>query len=212
MVQDDFYREAVTDGYLIDKVFLNSLTTESSKRSGAFQPSQQPLFNSKESDIFEGSGAISNMSETSMVPHHRVQHATTTQSVSHVESSQQPPSDSSETNMMEARGVPDDKLVMPVSNQHGSKHHGTTPQSSISSVFPGDIIGSGSGDGEIIDHSTGSTMTPISNTETSGASSDSTPVLNRGIAPRVMTKATEGIGTDFPFPNAKQGEFTIIIQ
>lgn len=165
MVQDDVYREAVTDGYLIDTFFLNSLTTESSKRPVAFQPSQQPLFNSKESDITEGSGATSTFVETFVETF--------------------------------------------VHHQHGGEHHGTTPQSSTSSVSPGDITGSGSGDGEIIAHSTGSTMTPISNTETSTASSDSTPVLNRGIAPRVMTKATEGLGTDFLVPTPKQGEFTI---
>lgn len=82
---DEVYREAMTDGYLVDQVFLNSLTTESSKRNGAVQASQEP---SKEGDLIEGSGDITNTFIMSSFPWQGGKHSTTTsQSVSHAPSS-----------------------------------------------------------------------------------------------------------------------------
>lgn len=82
---DEVYREAMTDGYLVDQVFLSSLATESSIGNGTVQASQEPA---KEDDLIEGSGEIDNTLIMSSLPWHGGQHSTTTsQSVSHAPSS-----------------------------------------------------------------------------------------------------------------------------
>lgn len=55
-VQDDVYREAVTDGYLIDHAFAESLTTESPKSNTTVPASQPPSSESKDGGLVEGSG------------------------------------------------------------------------------------------------------------------------------------------------------------
>ncbi|KAM9366376.1 uncharacterized protein cd44a [Symphorus nematophorus] len=78
VAQDEVYREAVTEGYLVDEFLLPSLTTEPPKRNVTVLASQQPKSESKDGDMMEGSG---DESMTHLLPLHRgVHYATTTQS------------------------------------------------------------------------------------------------------------------------------------
>nr|XP_046250789.1 uncharacterized protein LOC124062214 [Scatophagus argus] len=85
MTQDEVYREAITDGYLINHVFLTSFTTESPKRDVTIQTSQQPSSKSEESDMNEGSG--SGDTATSFLQPEVKKFAATTLEVSHDQSS-----------------------------------------------------------------------------------------------------------------------------
>ncbi|XP_041790075.1 uncharacterized protein LOC121604577 [Chelmon rostratus] len=77
--QDDIYREAETDGYLVDNHLKTSVTTQSPKRILTSQASQQPSSESEKSETIEGSGAGDNdESMTSVFHQHGGKHLTTT--------------------------------------------------------------------------------------------------------------------------------------
>ncbi|XP_068596498.1 uncharacterized protein cd44a [Brachionichthys hirsutus] len=95
VTQDDVYREAVTDGYLVDQRFLTLLTTKSPEANAAVPGS--PLLSSA---IIEGSGSGDDP-VTSLLPQDGIQlHTTTSWSVSHARSSfstRLPPNDKDES-------------------------------------------------------------------------------------------------------------------
>lgn len=197
VTQDDVYREAVTDGYLIDHLFLNSYTTESPRRSGISEESQQPSTGPEVSDVIEGSGDTSdNFSTSIFLQHGDKHHATTTQSVSHTETVQQPSTESKVNEIIEGSGDTNDKFLTSVFLQQRGKHYATTTQSvwqaqtstskGLLHYNDGSISdGSGSGDEDIHQFSnTHSIMTSISNTPT--ASSTSTADLSQNLAPKVQ--------------------------
>lgn len=68
LAPEEVYREAVTDGYVVDNVYFNWFTTEASKTHGAAQTSQQG--SAEEGGISEASGDTSDEAETSGVLQH----------------------------------------------------------------------------------------------------------------------------------------------
>ncbi|KAM3625681.1 uncharacterized protein V6R79_016004 [Siganus canaliculatus] len=85
MTQEEVYREAVTDGYLINHAFPDSPTTETPRGNATVQASQESHTHSEEGEALEGSGAgeSTDASFTSVF----FQRGSTTASVSHVQSS-----------------------------------------------------------------------------------------------------------------------------
>lgn len=118
LAQEDVYREAVTDGYIIDNFYLNSFTTESSKTPGAAQASQQP--SPEEKDTVEASGETGDEAETSVVLQYGGKSTSATPSAW---STQQPSLDSKESDVSEGTSNISDFL------QHGGKHHLSTTTS-----------------------------------------------------------------------------------
>lgn len=118
LAQEDVYREAVTDGYIIDNFYLNSFTTESSKTPGAAQASQQP--SPEEKDTAEASGDTGDEAETSVVLQYG---GKSTSATSSAWSTQQPSLDSKESDVSE--GTSNISVFL----QHGGKHHLSTTTS-----------------------------------------------------------------------------------
>ncbi|XP_070765820.1 uncharacterized protein [Enoplosus armatus] len=180
--EDDVLREAATDGFLIDHFFLPSLTTESPKRNTTVQASQQPSSDSKRNDMIEGSG----LGETVFLQHGGEEYATTTQSVSHAESS---------TSTVLPRDTDNSSSDSPTQSPQSSFTSSSVPNEAQSSVTPDHITASqttdpavssfdflstltsdsGSGDGEVSGQypSSTSSITSSSDRETSTASSTS---------------------------------------
>lgn len=121
VVQEEVYREAVTDGYIIDNVYLNSYTTESSKIPDAVHASQTPA--PEENDVTEASGDTSDEAELSVVLQYGGK--STNASLS-AWSRQQPSLESKESDLMEGSG---DSTNTSIFLQHGGKHHLSTTTS-----------------------------------------------------------------------------------
>lgn len=118
--QDDVYREAETDGYLINHPFQNALTTESPEGTTTVQAPQQLFSDSKEA---EGSGDSNDVTSL-LFKHGGELHAHTTQSASHTRRFRHLSSDSKET-----EGSGDSNDVMFGLPQYGAEHYATTIQS-----------------------------------------------------------------------------------
>lgn len=97
MTQEEVYREAVTDGYIIDNFYLDSFTTESPKTPGAAEASQQ--LSLEETDITEASGDTGDVAETSVFLHYGGE--STTKSAW---STQQPSLESKVSDLLEGTG------------------------------------------------------------------------------------------------------------
>ncbi|XP_011608194.2 uncharacterized protein [Takifugu rubripes] len=121
VVQEEVYREAVTDGYIIDNVYLNSFTTESSKIPDAVHASQSPT--PEETDVTEASGDTSDEAEISVVLQYGGK--STNASLS-AWSTQQPSLESKESDLMEGSG---DTTNTSIFLQHGRKPHLSTTTS-----------------------------------------------------------------------------------
>lgn len=121
VAQEEVYREAVTDGYIIDNFYLNLFTTESSKTPGAAQASQQP--SPEEKDTAEASGDIDDKAETSVVLQYGGKSTSTTPSAW---STQQPSLGSKESDVSEET---EDSRNISVFLQHGGKSHLSTTTS-----------------------------------------------------------------------------------
>lgn len=100
----------MTDGYVIDKVYLNWFTTEPSKTPGAAQTSQQP--SPEEGDISEASGDTSDEAETSVIHQYGGKATTATP---RAWSTEQPLLESKESVLLEESG---DTTVTSVFPQH----------------------------------------------------------------------------------------------
>ncbi|KAG7482161.1 hypothetical protein JOB18_014554 [Solea senegalensis] len=178
--EDEVLREAVTDGFLVDHFFPFTLSTNSPESNTSKSQVKQPTSSAPEKvDIDEGSGE----STTSvLIQHGGVDSATTTWSDSPVQSS----STVSTTEFTFSSSIP------PTNQSHQSSFTSSSvPNEDHSSVTPGHILvsqttdpavpsfnflstqssDSGSGDGE--DTAPISSVTFISSTETSTASSTS---------------------------------------
>ncbi|TNM90781.1 hypothetical protein fugu_003070 [Takifugu bimaculatus] len=121
VVQEEVYREAVTDGYIIDNVYLNSFTTESSKIPDAVHAPQSPA--PEETDVTEASGDTSDEAEISVVLQYGGK--STNASLS-AWSTQQPSLESKESDLMEGSG---DTTNTSIFLQHGRKPHLSTTTS-----------------------------------------------------------------------------------
>lgn len=121
VVQEEVYREAVTDGYIIDNFYLNSFTTESSKIPDAVHASQSPT--PEETDVAEASGDTSDEAEISVVLQSGGKSTNTSQSAW---STQQPSLESKESDLMEESG---DTTNASIFLQYGGKHHLSTTTS-----------------------------------------------------------------------------------
>lgn len=99
VVQEEVYREAVTDGYIIDNVYLNSFTTESSKIPDVVHGSQS--LTPEETDVTEASGDTSDEAEISVVLQYGDKSTNTSLNVW---STQQPSLESKESDLMEGSG------------------------------------------------------------------------------------------------------------
>lgn len=121
VVQEEVYREAVTDGYIIDNVYLNSFTTESSKIPDAVHASQSPT--PEETDVTEASGDTSDEAEISVVLQYGGK--STNASLS-AWSTHQPSLESKESDLMEGSG---DTTNTSIFLQHGRKPHLSTTTS-----------------------------------------------------------------------------------
>ncbi|XP_035537501.1 uncharacterized protein LOC118342913 [Morone saxatilis] len=131
VTQDDFYREAVTDGFLIANPSLNLLTTESPKRNATVQATRQPSSESKESDIPEGNGDSNTQSSTStMLP-------TYTEDYSSGSSTMPNEVNPKESDIWEGSGLGDtnDKTTTTVSPRH--MEESSSDSSTIQSPQPG---------------------------------------------------------------------------
>lgn len=115
VTQEEVYREAVTDGYIIDNFYLNSFTTESPKTPRAAEASQQ--LSSEETDITEASGD-DDVAETSVVLHYGGE--STTKSAW---STQQPSLESKVNDLLEGT---EDTTNTAVFHHHGGEHHVST--------------------------------------------------------------------------------------
>lgn len=121
VVQEEVYREAVTDGYIIDNFYLNSFTTESSKIPDAVHASQSPT--PEETDVTEASGDNSDEAEISVVLQYGGKSTNTSLSAW---STQQPSLESKESDLMEGSG---DTTNASIFLQYGGKHHLSTTTS-----------------------------------------------------------------------------------
>lgn len=89
--QDEVYREAVTEGYLIDGFFLSPRSTALPKRPETAEASQQPSSQSKDSDVFdERLDAFHNVSTTEGVELHQSSQQSSTESKDNFEGSGDP--------------------------------------------------------------------------------------------------------------------------
>lgn len=112
--QEEVYREAVTDGYVIDNVYLDWFTTESSKTA----PTSQQL--SPEEDVSEASGDTSDEDETFGVFQYGGAATTATPKAW---SPEQPLLESNESELLEGSG---DATDVSIFFQNGSKHDVST--------------------------------------------------------------------------------------
>ncbi|TDH16797.1 hypothetical protein EPR50_G00001680 [Perca flavescens] len=204
--EDDVFKEAVTEGYLVEPYFIRLLTTESPKRNTSVKAStQQPSSDSNERDMIEGSAAGDTNDKTSMF----IQFATTTLSVSHVQSSAStvlprdtvhsspdPATSRSHQSSFTSSSVPS-KARSSVTPDHISVSQTTYPAVSTIDFLSTQISDLGSGDGEMLGQysTTTSSTTSSSNTDTSTASSTSTAAFIRPKAP-VTFAGSEGSGEE----------------
>lgn len=117
VVQEEVYREVVTDGYIIDNFYLNLFTTEASKTPKVVHASQ-PL-TPEEIDVTEASGDTSGEVEIAVV---KGKSTTATPSAW----SAQPSLESKESDSIEGSG---DTTNTSIFLQDGGKHHLSTTAS-----------------------------------------------------------------------------------
>ncbi|XP_058486182.1 mucin-2-like isoform X2 [Solea solea] len=178
--EDEVLREAVTDGFLVDHFFPSTLSTKSPESNTSKSPVQQPTSSAPEKvDIDEGSGE----STTSVLIQHGADHsATTTWSDSPVQSSStvstkestysssNPPTNQSPQSSFTSSSVPNEAHSS-VTPGHILVSQTTDPAVPSFNFLSTQSSDSGSGDGE--DTAPISSVTSISSTETSTASSTS---------------------------------------
>lgn len=128
LAQEEVYKEAVTDGFIIDDSYLNLLTTNSSKTPGAAQLSQQPSLK----EVHEAKGGPSKEAETFSILQYGGKAATATP---RVRSTEQPSLESKESDLLEGSGY---KTITSVIPQHhvsatasGSTDWGAQPSEEI---------------------------------------------------------------------------------
>ncbi|XP_068580416.1 osteocalcin 2 [Cebidichthys violaceus] len=185
--EDEVFREAVTDGFLVENFLGASSAPELPEMNTAVQASQQPTSDPKESDAIEGSGweaAASLPFATTTVPH--ALSSATDDSGSGSSATQSPQSSAtSAPNEAQSTGTPD----------HISASQTTDPAVSTSDLPSIQSSDSGSGD-ETTDKDVptmSSGMTSDSNAETSTASSTSASI-RRGV-PKLF-RGSEGSGEE----------------
>lgn len=175
MTQEEVYREAVTDGYLINHTFQDSPTTESPRGNATVQASQQSHTQSEEGEALEGSAAGESTDTFTSV---FFQHGSTTASVSHVKSSTTeaaaPDTDNSSSESSATQSPQSDLTSSNVVPSSVTPDHISFFLSTSSSI----VEGSGyEEDGEetfLQDHTTVSTTASVSSTEANTASATST--------------------------------------
>lgn len=114
--QDEVYREAVTEGYLIDGFFLSPRSTALPKRPESAEASQQPSSQSKDSDVFdERLDAFHNLSTTEGVELHQ--------------SSQQPSTESKDN--FEGSGDPIQWFITRLPDHGGERNASTTESAEV---------------------------------------------------------------------------------
>ncbi|XP_078120061.1 uncharacterized protein LOC144526420 [Sander vitreus] len=204
-VEDEVFKEAMTEGFLVEPYFLMSLTTESPKRNTTVKAStQQPSSDSKERGMIEGNAAGDTNDKTSTF----LQFATTTPSVSHVQSStvevvlprvtvhSSPDSSTSQSHQSSftSSSVPS-KAQSSVTPDHISVSQTTYPAVSTFDFLSSWSSDLGSGDGEMLGQysTTTTSTTSSSNTDTSTAASTSTAAF---IQPKALVTfaGSEGSG------------------
>ncbi|XP_019954942.2 uncharacterized protein [Paralichthys olivaceus] len=170
--EDDVFREAVTDGFLVNHFF----TTRSPKRNTTVLASQQPPSDPKEA-VKE---APSEETTTAVFIQHGGDHDTTTTDLS-----------TSSPSGITSSSVPND--AKPSTTTHISATHTADPAVSSFHFLSTLSSDSGSGDGEEsdLDATTSSSTTPASNTESSTAASTSTAAFN----PKRLFEDGEGSGS-----------------
>ncbi|KAF1392535.1 hypothetical protein PFLUV_G00029030 [Perca fluviatilis] len=218
--EDEVFKEAVTEGYLVEPYFIRLLTTESPKRNTSVKASTQKLSSdSKERDMIEGSAAGDTNDKTSMF----LQFATTTPSVSHVQSSAStvltrdtvhsspdPATSRSHQSSFTSSSVPS-KARSSVTLDQISVSLTTYPAVSTFDFLSTQSSDLGSGDGEMLGQysTTTSSTTSSSNTDTSAASSTSTAAFIRPKAPVTFAGSEgsgEGSGMEFSTVSSSTGE------
>lgn len=114
--QDEVYREAVTEGYLIDGFFLSPRSTALPKRPEIAEASQQPSSQSKDSEVFdERLDAFHNVSTTEGVELHQ--------------SSQQPSTESKDN--FEGSGDPIQWFITRLPDHGGERNASTTESAEV---------------------------------------------------------------------------------
>lgn len=202
--EDEVFKEAMTEGYLVEPYFLMSLTTESPKRNTTVKAStQQPSSDSKKRGMIEGSAAGDTNDKTSTF----LQFATTTPSVSHVQSSTStvlprdtvhsspdPSTSQSHQSSFTSSSVPS-KAQSSVTPDHISVSQTTYPAVSTFDFLSTQSSDLGSGDGEMLGQysTTTTSTTSSSNTDTSTASSTSTAAF---IRPKALVTFAGSVGSD----------------
>ncbi|XP_031704621.1 papilin-like [Anarrhichthys ocellatus] len=200
--EDEVFREAVTDGFLVDNFLSTTSALESPETNTTVQASQQPTSDSKESDAIEGSESEASDKSTTPVS---LQFGTTT--VSHALSSastvlprdtDDSSSDSSTTQSPQSSLASVPKEAQPsVTPDHISASQTTDPAVSTFDFL--NTLSSDSGSGfqsnDVYFTTTmSSSMISSSNTETSTTSSTSTAALIRRKVPEFLARS-EGSGS-----------------
>ncbi|XP_034730275.1 uncharacterized serine-rich protein C215.13-like [Etheostoma cragini] len=213
---DDVFKEAVTEGFLVEPYFLMLLTTKSPRRNTTLKLStQQPSSDSKERDMIEGSAMGDTNEKTSTF----LQFATTTPSVLHVQSSAStvlprdtlhsspdPSTSQSHQSIFTSSSVPS-KTQSSVTPDHISVSETSYPAVSTFDFLSTQSSDLGSGDADMLGQysTTTSSTTSRSNRDDSTASSTSKAafIRQKGL---VTFAGSEGSGMEFSTVSTNIGE------